>query len=190
MTDPLSVTASVVGITSFGITLCRTVLNFYFSVKDSRRDVRDLCESIERLQRTLNEVERIIRRSNHHRVAATVFDNIQSCKVGLDRLAHKMEKSRKAMADSTVLRLPAQLQYPFRESTITRLREIVSPELIGHLSLSLSVLKLYVNVCFYLDFMTHTSLVMSQKPISKACRRVYLTYMQTSAPCGMKRSLL
>ena len=148
MTDPLSVTASVVGITSFGISLCKNVLNFYLSVKDSRRDVRDLCELVERLQRTLNDVERIVQRSSHHHVAPTVSENLEACRVGLDRLAHKMEKSRKAMADSTVRRLPAQLQYPFRESTIAKLREIVSLELMGHLSLSLNVLKLYVNVCF------------------------------------------
>ncbi|KAG8526680.1 uncharacterized protein KY384_008109 [Bacidia gigantensis] len=144
MADPLSVTASAVSITSFGISLCKTVLDFYQSVKGSRRDVRELCEMIERLQRTLTEVEKVIQGSSHRDIAATAFENLEACKAGLDRLAHKMEKSRKVMTNS-VARFPAALQYPFRESTIIRLREIVSHELLSHLNLSINILKLDVS---------------------------------------------
>ena len=142
MADPLSIAALVVSIVSFGSTVCKSVLDFYHSAKGSRQDVRDLCNSIERLQGTLNGLETVARRFSHHEVAAMVFQNLESCRLGLQLLAYKMEKCRKAMATPTLRSLPAMLQYPFKESTITRLREIVSQELVGHLNLAINILEM------------------------------------------------
>ena len=55
-----------------------------------------------------------------------------------------MEKIRKAIKNPGIRSLPSTLQYPFKEKTIMKLKEIISQDLIGHLQVSLSVLQLDV----------------------------------------------
>ena len=145
MADPLSITASCVGILSFGLSVTHSVLEFYQTVRSSRRDVQSLCESVEAIHRILDTVRKTIERHGVQDNAAAVFDHIKACRAGLDRLTKKLDKIRQGMSQKGLRSVASTLQYPFRESTIAKLKEIVTMDLMNNLSMAITVLNLDVS---------------------------------------------
>ena len=145
MTDPLSITASCVGILSFGLSVTHSVLEFYQSVRSSRKDVQSLCESVEAIHRILDVLRKTIERHGIQDNAAAVFDNIEASKVGLDRLTKKLDKIRQGMSQKGLPSVSSALYYPFRESTVAKLKEIVTMDLMNNLSMAMSILNLDVS---------------------------------------------
>ena len=144
MADPLSITASCVGILSFGLTASKSVLQFYHSARGSRKDVHSLCETAETLCKILELLRKTIERHGIEDNATAVFESLDACKAGIDRLMAKVNKIRQGVSSKGIRSIPSTLQYPFRESTIAKLKEIVTHDLMGNLSIAMSVLHLYV----------------------------------------------
>ncbi len=142
MADPLSITASCVGILSFGLTACKSVLEFYQSARGSRKDVHNLCETTETLCRVLELLRKTLERHGIEGNATAVFESVDACKVGVDRLMAKVNKIRQGTSSKGMRSIATAFQYPFRESTISKLKEIVMHDLMGNLSIAMSVLHL------------------------------------------------
>ena len=122
MTDPLSGTASVVTVLSFGLQVCKSLLDYYQSARQSRNDVAALCVSIENLRKILKDVEKILQQSHQLDSVTRVSESVQACRNGLNMLAKKVEKVHKKMSNPGMQSLRATLQYPFKESTIAKLK--------------------------------------------------------------------
>lgn len=143
MADPLSATASVVGILAFGLSSCKQILDFYESARGSRDDARALCESTEALAKILTLLQNLIDQPGGDSEATTaVREHIAACSAGLNCLKKKLDKIQNVGPDRGMRALYLAMQYPFREKTIMKLQNIVTQELMGHLSLALSALNL------------------------------------------------
>lgn len=142
MADPLSATASCVGVLSFGLGVTQSVLEFYQKARRSRKDVQILCESTEALRKLLEVLQRTINRLGINDKAATVFESVDACKAGLNRLMKKLNKIRQGMTSTGIRSIQPALQYPFRESTVAKLKEIVHMDLMGNLSMAVNILNL------------------------------------------------
>lgn len=94
MADPLSVTDSCIGILSFCLTACKSVLDYYHSASGSRNDVQSLGETTETLRRILQLLRETIELHGIEDSAAAVFESVDACKAGIDRLMAKLNKIR------------------------------------------------------------------------------------------------
>jgi hypothetical protein len=143
MGDPLSVTAGLVGMLSFGIQACQLLTDFYNSARGSREDVQALCKSTEALSRILTVLQNVIAQPGMETTATTtVREHIEACRVGLTRLDTKLKKIQNVSADRGMRSLYLAMQYPFKEKTITKFKTIITQDLMGHLSLALGTLNL------------------------------------------------
>ena len=144
MTDPLSVTTATVGILSFGLGVCKGILDFYNTARNSRTDVKILCESTEALSSTLSSVKNVIGKPGvDSQGTASVRESVSACEAGLHRLNKKLSKVQRVATERGMRSLPLVMQYPFRESTITKIKEMVTLDLMGHLRLAVGALNLY-----------------------------------------------
>ena len=148
MADPLSVTGGAVGIVSLGLTVCQGLLQYYASWKDCENDVAAMCGPLDGLARTLQLLETSIRDNDFKpEIVARLEESIKSCRDGVGCLQKKLNKVK-------AVKLPAgsgsweKLQshyrralYPFKESTLAKLRETVS-ELRDNLILAVGTLQM------------------------------------------------
>lgn len=74
--------------------------------------------------------------------AAAMFECVDACEAGLNRLMGKLNKIRQGMATTGLRSIPSTLLYPFRESTIAKLKEIVTHDLMSNLAIAINVLNL------------------------------------------------
>ena len=86
MADPLSISASCVSVLSFGLTVCQSLLEYYQTARRSRKDVQILCESTEALRKILEVLQKTIDRHGVKDNAAAVFECVDACEAGLNRL--------------------------------------------------------------------------------------------------------
>ena len=142
----MDVAGSAVGIASLGIQVCQGLLSYYDSWKGYKADVAtahdcidDLCKTFELLEETLGRQGLDPARSER------VEQCLGSCVGGLDKLKTKLHKLQTHSVPSGLRQKTwaevQRLYYPFRESTLAKLREIVK-DLREHLSLALQVLQL------------------------------------------------
>ena len=142
----MDVAGSAVSIVSLGIQVCQGLLDYYDSWRGYKTDVNtaheciaDLCQTFTLLQESLGFA------SLDQARAARVKACLDSCVGGLEKLQNKLEKLRahsvpsgfrqKAWAEAQ------RLYYPFKESTLAKLRELVG-DLRERLSLALQILHL------------------------------------------------
>jgi hypothetical protein len=143
MADPLSVTGSAVGIVSLGLTVCKGLSDFYASVRNSRSDVIVMCDSVEALSKTLTLIQKAIGRPGvDNEMTAVVRDSIASCEAGVERLQMKLVKIQNVATEKGFRSLPQRMQYPFKESTLVKLKEVINDDLMGHLGLVVNMLHL------------------------------------------------
>ena len=135
-----------VGIVSLGIQLCQGLLEYYGSWKDYEKDVAATYESLSALQRTFILLEATIKNPGLSQdIRKQVEENLVSCQDGIKSLQKRLDK---VLANKVAVGAHAKAQvfvrralYPFKESTLAKLREIVR-ELKENLVLTLEVLQL------------------------------------------------
>jgi hypothetical protein len=142
MADPLSITASCVGVLSFVLEIYRSLLEFHRSARRSRKDVQTLFDSTESRLKILALLQNTIERHGLEENAMVVFGRISACRGGLDGLMSKVNKIHEGMVQTGIRSLPSTLQYPFQESTIAKLKEIVTNDLMTNSSMAVNILHL------------------------------------------------
>ena len=169
MSDPLSVAGSVVGLVSLGIQVSERLVQFYTSVQDSRGDVQSTRAAIEELGIILKSITNAIgtkREQFSPEEVQLIESSVLSCQGGIERLEMKLNKifqpsgtekdcSQKGELDTpksssrtgwsvfsgTITDSRGRFLYPFKESTLAKLRETVK-ETKENLLLSLQLLNL------------------------------------------------
>jgi len=153
--DPLSalsVASAASGFISLGIQTCEGILKYYSSFKNARADVKRMYSSMERLRATLEQVSRVLTSATTPIIAEIgdeVQRNVQGLELGLITLEKELDRiriTREAGSGvwGTVEAAARRSLYPFRESTLTKLREIVE-ESLTQLFFILNILQLSVH---------------------------------------------
>jgi hypothetical protein len=129
MAEALGVASGVAGLISLGVSVCQGILTYYNAFRDFQEDIDQMCVSMENVARTLLAISLTIRQGHFDQnIIAMVESSINLCTQGLHTLAKKLNKIRSTQADSTLrTRLEntkRRLLYPFKESTLAKLREI------------------------------------------------------------------
>ena len=145
--EGFAVASSAAGLVSLGLVLCDELLKFYESWKGAEDDVKRMYSSVEQLTKTLIYLRRAIQQSQFSRdVVASVEESIRMCESGLMALQKKILKITNALQANRGWghKLRSQFEralYPFKESTIVKLKEICS-DLQGNLALALETLQM------------------------------------------------
>ena len=143
MADPLSVTASAIGILTFGLAICKRVSEIYESAKDSRDDIRALWESTNTLTKILTILQNVLGRSQLLGDAAqSARECVVRCKDALVLLDKKLDKINRLASDPATLTVVIFVRYAFREKTISKLNTRVHRDLLTHLLVAIETLNL------------------------------------------------
>ena len=144
----MEVAGSAVGISSLGIQVCQGLLTYYDAWKSFDSDISSTYDSIDDLSRTLISLKTSLNseeldKEKRERVKRC----LQSCEESLVKLSHKSQKLRQyGQPEGVRQKVWAELQrawYPFRASTLAKLREIVA-DVRERLKLAAQVLQLDV----------------------------------------------
>ena len=147
MGDAFGVAGSAVGVISLGIQVCQGLLVYYDSWKGCHQDIENTSRSLASLTETLKLVSRAIR--NKQGQGDPVEEQINSivlrCLTGIKALSEEL-KSFERYPDSADIRSKIKshmrrLYYPFKESTLSKLRDSVQ-DVRDELVPALSVLQL------------------------------------------------
>ena len=133
-------TASVVGIATFGIALCKQVLEVYDSFKHSSENLRFLCESTSALSDTFGLIRSVLQESPE--TNDTVSQRLLVCEKGLKSLEKKLAKIKERSCNPQTLHLRIRLRYAFQEKTINKLKRLIIDGQLKHLELVLVTLNL------------------------------------------------
>lgn len=145
--EGFAVASSAAGLVSLGLTVCKELLKFYASWKGAEDDVERMYNSVEALTKTFICLRRSFQQSQFNKdVMARVEESVQMCESGLMALQKKLAKISSALQANSgwSQKLRSQFQralYPFKESTIVKLKEICS-DLQGNLTLALETLQM------------------------------------------------
>jgi ankyrin repeat domain-containing protein 50 len=150
--DPLSAVGAAGSAVSFmspGIQVCQGLLGYYASLKDARADIRRMYNSVERLEGSLKQLAKASSSDDaacDQDMVAEAKDNTAVLNDALKDLKEELDKIKltpEADGDAWE-KLKAsgrKALYPFRESTLIKLKEIVDDSL-AHLNLILNALQL------------------------------------------------
>lgn len=175
MGEPLSIAASVAGLISLGIQVSERLIQFYSAVHDARHETQSTRCAIKELRLTLTSIKIALEKQKNFapNEVASVESSVLSCQDCINRLEKKLHKfhdtnntgSSTANAPTTDLVLSTsnskfvtlhekindskgRLLYPFRASTLAKLRENVQ-EMKENLALSLQVLNLTATTTIF-----------------------------------------
>ncbi|KAN0073208.1 hypothetical protein V8E54_008428 [Elaphomyces granulatus] len=123
---------TAVGVVSFGIQICGTLINFYQSYRHAGKDIEEICTQITDLQNTLRVLQDTLEKHPFSPDAIQVVkDNIQSCEGCNQHLRKELEIFGNLSSPPTGLRQQfisrgKRLLYPFKESTLAKLRGAIT----------------------------------------------------------------
>lgn len=145
--EGFAVASSAAGLVSLGLTMCQELLKFYASWKGAEDDVKRMYSSVEMLTKNFICLRSSIQQTRFSRdVVARVEESIAMCESGVVALKKKLSKINGVLHANRGWshKLKSQFQralYPFKESTIVKLKEICS-DLQGNLTLALETLQM------------------------------------------------
>ena len=124
----MEVASSAVGIASLGIDVCQGLLSYYNSWKGYKADIKTACQHVDDLRQTFELLEGTLRRQELDSARVKrVEECLGFCTDGLNNLQRKLQKIHTYASPSGLqekLRSGFQrLCYPFRESTLMKIRE-------------------------------------------------------------------
>lgn len=145
--EAFAIASSTAGLVSLGLTVCQGVLKFYESWKGAEDDVKRMYSSVEQLTKTFICLKLSLQQNQLSRdVVERVEESIRICESGLKALQKKIAKINKSLQANRGLSQMLRSQfhralYPFKESTIAKLKEICS-DLQANLGLALETLQM------------------------------------------------
>ncbi|KAL8991075.1 MAG: hypothetical protein Q9169_007954, partial [Polycauliona sp. 2 TL-2023] len=143
MADPLSVAASVAGLTSLGIKVTQELVNYYKAYTSRKSDLVGITGRLEDLVDTFQHLEKVLSgrvfQPDEQGLVTRIETSINSC----DDLIRELEKECKKFDEETsaVRAISRRVAYPFRRSTLEKLDEDIS-EIRENLRFALDVLQL------------------------------------------------
>lgn len=143
MTDPLSIASGVAGLLSLGISVSQGIITYYSSWKDCPENVASTVQALNSLSNVLKNIRRTTEESSQLQLETreAIDNSVLSCRAVLEKLEKKLEKLKQPGNDPRRWgKVAGAIQrgiYPFKESTLSKLREHVS-ELRASLDLALS----------------------------------------------------
>ena len=139
MSDP----GTIVGLLSLGIQACDGLVGYYLKWKDCQKDIRVTISLLNNLRDGLNAVQKLVDGGSPD--AIKLVDGISSCSAAINELSVELASFEPYKhSDSLRNKLKTQarrLYYPFKESTLAKLREHVF-EVKEVLDLSMGTLQL------------------------------------------------
>lgn len=130
MADPLSIASGVAGLVSLGITVTQGIVAYYSSWKDCPSDVSNTVQSLSNLSEILKRVRATYESGQlHPGTRASIEKSVWSCQAIIKKLQTKLEKFPRDDKGKPGERFGFLIQrglYPFKESTLAKLRELVS----------------------------------------------------------------
>ncbi|TAQ87668.1 hypothetical protein B7494_g4027 [Chlorociboria aeruginascens] len=147
MAELIGTISAVAGLVSFGISTCRGLISYYSSFKDQGDDIASMYTSVDMLCVNLELLQSSIAGKAFAKdVVDLVQRNIFACESGLKALEKKLNKVKVEKVDKADLKskmhdFGRKTLYPFRESTLIKLKETVS-EVLESLNLALRALDL------------------------------------------------
>ncbi|KAF3067912.1 26S proteasome non-ATPase regulatory subunit 10 [Trichoderma lentiforme] len=169
MAEAIGIASGVAGLISLGLSVCKGILTYYNAFRDSQDDIGQMCSSVESVAKTLVAIDLTLQQGQFsHDIIVAVETSLKLCKEALETLAKKLDKIRSTRADGSLkTRLEnakRRMFYPFRESTLAKLREICH-DLKDNLGLAINVLD--VNAKFitqqHLDTLSNISSTLSKQ---------------------------
>jgi hypothetical protein len=137
------ITGTAVGVISLAITVFGGLINFYSAWKDQDSNIRTTYLQLENLTATLQQLQLALAKQDTDSAAAAQVNRcLEACRAGIDRLSRKLDKIRQngPPRHGQLSSLVRSATYPFKESTLMKLRETVS-ELREQLNLAVNVLE-------------------------------------------------
>lgn len=148
MSDPLSITGSVVGVISLGIQVIESLVEFYSSYKHQDSEIAGMTDRLESLLTILQTLDKSLSKRKFQVDEQDLIGNIETsnknCEELIKELQEECQKFFKATSSgiTAVFRVAGRrTTYPFRQSTLQKLDEDIV-ELRGNLSISIDVLQL------------------------------------------------
>jgi hypothetical protein len=135
---------TAVGVASLGIQVCQGLLQYYRDWKDHDDDIRETYTGINDLQQTLELLKDKLQILSGTPFVIRARECLVTCQEGIQRLDKKLKKLSKETPIGILQKAQAgglRLLYPFRKSTLEKLKEIVQ-NLMHHLSLAVQVILL------------------------------------------------
>lgn len=132
MSDPLSISASVVGILSFGIQVTQGVFNYYDAFRNQHSDVHKILDKTHNLLDLFDHLKEHLTgqrfRQEDQRLVKSIEEAIDSCEECIAELDDELNKfkEKKIEGISAAARTTTRrLAYPFRKGTMQNLEEDV-----------------------------------------------------------------
>ena len=133
-----------VGLISLGLQVCQGLVKYYESWKDCPRDVAATLESLSGLEKTFDVLHSAIKNpALSPDIVSLVKQRIYSCQDGVTKLQKRLDKFGKPPdgSHSKISNVIQRSLYPFKESTLAKMREIVR-DLTDNLDLALGASQL------------------------------------------------
>ena len=147
MGDAFGAAGSAVGVISLGIQACQGLLAYYDSWKGCHQDIENTSKSIASLTETLELVSRVVetKTGQGDPTKQQISSLVVRCLTGIEALSEELKRFEKypqsADIRSKIKSHMRRLYYPFKESTLAKLRDSVQ-DVRDELAPVLSVLQL------------------------------------------------
>ncbi|KAI9838025.1 MAG: hypothetical protein M1819_006179 [Sarea resinae] len=128
-----------IGLVALGITVCQGLIQYYGSYKGRALDIKLTCDSLGGLSKSLILIQQSAETTGSESHKAVVIESLESCRRGIECLEKKLKQIEEVPRPELSAKIRSQVQralYPFKESTLAKLREIVS-DLRANLKLAL-----------------------------------------------------
>ena len=128
MADPLSIVGGVVGITSLGIQVTQSLIDFYNAYKNQKFDLANTLRNLDDLQNALQELEKIwagrTLTEDHQYLIERIQESATNCTDAIDELdtaCQKFTRITQPGLKKSFSTIKNQITYPFRNSTLEKL---------------------------------------------------------------------
>ncbi|KAF1993541.1 hypothetical protein P154DRAFT_625367 [Amniculicola lignicola CBS 123094] len=135
---------TAVGVVSLGLQVCEGLLKYYRAWEGYQGDIEETNKVIVNLEKTFTVLAGTLQKQSQTTLTANVEDCLTACRDGVTRLEKKLKRVHKETPSGFKQKAQAiglRSIYPFRKSTLEKLKEIVQ-ELMQHLDLASQLILL------------------------------------------------